>query len=61
MLNQFANGLLVATSMAPMLGAVAVNQIAQNRPWNQWAPWLFPADKAPAMKLIQFLNEELFR
>lgn len=38
MLNQFAKGLLVATSMAPILGAVAVNQIAQNRPWSQWLP-----------------------
>jgi len=40
MLNQFAKGLLVATSMAPILGAVAVNQIAQDRPWSQWLPWL---------------------
>lgn len=40
MLNQFAKGLLVATSMAPILGAVAVNQIAQDLPWNQWIPWL---------------------
>lgn len=39
MLNQFAKGLLVATSMAPILGAVAINQIAQDHPWNQWLPW----------------------
>jgi hypothetical protein len=40
MLNKFAKGLLVATSMAPMLGAVAINQIAQHLPYSSWMPWL---------------------
>lgn len=40
MLNKFAKGLLVATSMAPMLGAVAINQIAQHLPFSSWMPWL---------------------
>lgn len=38
MLNQFAKGLLVATSMAPILGAVAVNQVAQDLPYSHWPP-----------------------
>jgi len=40
MLNTIAKFLLVSTSLAPILGAVAVNQIARNEPWRQWAPWL---------------------
>lgn len=40
MLNQFAKGLLVATSMSPVLGAVAVNKIAQGLPFTSWFPWL---------------------
>jgi hypothetical protein len=40
MLSQFAKGLLVATSMAPILGAIAVNQITQGQPYSNWAPWL---------------------
>ncbi len=87
MLNQFAQELLVATSMPPILGAVAVTQIAQDLPYRNWAPWLlrlsstpmatiltykidlttgqerivFPAEKASAKKLLQFLNQKLFR
>jgi len=41
MLNGFAKLLLVATSLSPVLGAVAVNQIALHRPWTSWGPWLF--------------------
>ncbi len=33
MLNRFAKFLLVATSLSPVLGAVAVNQFALGRPW----------------------------
>lgn len=40
MLNGFAKLLLVATSLSPVLGAVAVNQITLNRPWTSWTPWL---------------------
>lgn len=40
MLNRFAKFLLVATSLSPVLGAVAVNQFALGRPWLSWAPWL---------------------
>jgi MFS family permease len=39
-LNWFAKFLLVATSLSPILGAVAVNQLAQNKPWYQWSAWL---------------------
>ncbi len=43
MLNRFAKFLLVATSLSPVLGAVAVNQFALGRPWINWAPWLVVA------------------
>ncbi|RTY33550.1 hypothetical protein EKD00_09275 [Chlorobium phaeovibrioides] len=38
--NGFAKLLLVATSLSPLLGAVAVNNIALNRPWTSWVPWM---------------------
>ncbi len=40
MLNQFAKLLLVGTSLSPVLGAVAVNQVALGKPWADWLPWL---------------------
>lgn len=40
MLNTFARFLLVSTSLAPVLGAVAVNQIAHREPWLSWGAWL---------------------
>lgn len=40
MLNRLAIFLLVSTSLAPVLGAVAVNQLALGRPWYYWMPWL---------------------
>jgi hypothetical protein len=40
MLNQFAKLLLVATSLSPVLGAVAVNQFALGKAWTDWLPWL---------------------
>lgn len=40
MLNQFAKFLLVATSLSPVLGAVAVNQFGLGKPWLNWLPWL---------------------
>lgn len=43
MLNRFAKLLLVATSLSPVLGAVAVNQIALKQPWISWVPWLSSA------------------
>lgn len=43
MLNRLAKFLLVATSLSPVLGAVAVNQFALGRPWMNWAPWLVVA------------------
>ena len=43
MLNWFAKILLVATALSPMLGAVAVNQIAQGMPWTDWCGWLLAA------------------
>lgn len=43
MLNTFAKLLLVATSLSPMLGAIAVNQYAKGGDWTDWVPWLAPA------------------
>lgn len=43
MLNRFAKFLLVATSLSPVLGAVAVNQIAIGKYWQSWLPWLVAA------------------
>lgn len=40
MLNWFAKFLLAASALSPMLGAVAVDQIAHASPWTQWLPWL---------------------
>jgi hypothetical protein len=40
MLNKSAKFLLTATSLAPILGAVAVNQFSQGRPWLEWSLWL---------------------
>ena len=43
MLNAFAKFLLVSTSLAPVLGAVAVNQLARHEPWTRWGGWLIAA------------------
>lgn len=43
MLNTFARFLLVSTSLAPILGAVAVNQFARDEPWTRWGWWLIAA------------------
>ncbi len=43
MLNRLAKFLLVATSLSPILGAVAVNQLALGRPWYCWGPWVMVA------------------
>ena len=43
MLNTLATFLLVSTSLAPVLGAVAVNQFARHEPWTRWAGWLSAA------------------
>lgn len=40
MLNSFAKLLLVSSSLSPMLGAVAVNQIAVGKPLMGWLPWV---------------------
>lgn len=40
MLNRFAKFLLVSTALSPVLGAVAVNQFAHNKPWTSWGVWL---------------------
>jgi drug/metabolite transporter (DMT)-like permease len=40
MLNSFARFLLVSTSLAPIFGAVAVNQFARDVPWTRWLWWL---------------------
>jgi lysylphosphatidylglycerol synthetase-like protein (DUF2156 family) len=43
MLNWIAKFLLASTALSPMLGAVAINQIAQAMPWSCWVPWLVAA------------------
>jgi hypothetical protein len=43
MLNWFANLLLVASSLSPILGAVAVNQYSVEKPISDWLPWLVAA------------------
>ena len=40
MLNFVAKGLLVATSLSPVLGAVAVSQFELGESWRSWAWWL---------------------
>lgn len=40
MLNKLAKFLLVATSLAPILGAVSVNQYSQGKTWQEWSIWL---------------------
>jgi len=43
MLNRFARLMLVATSLSPILGAVAVAQIAKGAPVSSWCWWLIVA------------------
>jgi len=43
MLNWFARFLLVATSLSPILGAVAIRQYSRGDPWTTWAPWVSSA------------------
>jgi len=43
MLNTFAKFLLVSTSLSPLLGAVAVNQLARGEPAVRWGAWLVVA------------------
>lgn len=40
MLNKFAKFLLVLSSLSPMLGAVAVNQMTIGKPLMEWLPWV---------------------
>jgi hypothetical protein len=40
MLNTFAKLLLVSTSLSPLLGAVAVNQLANGEPAVRWGAWM---------------------
>lgn len=40
MLNTVAKFLLISTSLSPLLGAVAVNQIARGQSVVHWAPWV---------------------
>lgn len=43
MLSFFARLLLVATSLSPVLGAIAVNQYGRGEPPSMWGPWLVVA------------------
>lgn len=40
MLNIIAKCLLVATSLSPVLGAVAVSEFERGAPWTSWIWWL---------------------
>jgi len=40
MLNWLAKILLIATSLSPVLGAVAISQIAKGQPLLKWLPWV---------------------
>ena len=40
MLNIVAKCLLVATSLSPVLGAVAIKQFEHGEPWTSWVGWL---------------------
>ncbi len=55
MLNRFAKFLLMATALSPVLGAVAVNEFARDRPWPKWGGWL------AAALLLVFLCRGLLR
>jgi hypothetical protein len=41
--NWFVRALLVISALSPMLGAVAVAEIASGKNWHSWVPWLAPA------------------
>lgn len=43
MLNRFARLMLVATALSPILGAVAIAQIARGNPASSWCWWLIVA------------------
>jgi hypothetical protein len=43
MLNKFAKVLLVSSSLSPVLGTVAVNQLALGKPLWSWLPWVVMA------------------
>ena len=43
MLNLFAKALLASTSLAPVLGAVAITSIEQDEPWTKWVWWIVVA------------------
>lgn len=43
MLNFIAKCLLVLTSLSPVLGVVAINQFAHDKPWTSWSKWLVGA------------------
>ncbi len=40
MLSIFAKFLLVSTSLSPVLGAVAINQLECGKPWTNWIWWI---------------------
>jgi len=40
MFNKWAKLILVSTSLAPILGAVAINKISSDQGWQSWSPWV---------------------
>ncbi len=40
MFNFFAKFFLISTSLAPVLGAIAINQYLDNGAWGTWVPWI---------------------
>ena len=52
MLNILAKILLAATSLAPVLGAVAINLFEHGKPWHTW---IFPLIMALALMVLCFI------
>ena len=43
MMSIFAKCLLVSTSLSPVLGAIAINQLECGKPWTNWIWWIVVA------------------
>lgn len=43
MLNKLAKFFLITTALAPILGAIAINQIVNGKAWYIWGAWIIAA------------------